>query len=266
LRTERPVRSGGKPDFRKERPRRDLGGDLLYGRNSVAEGLRGRRTAIRLFIAEGVKEDPRVRDAVVTASRDGLQVERLPRIELDDMTGGANHQGIALLASSYPYVSLDEIAERDGTILILDHLQDPQNLGALLRAAEAAAVAGIVIARDRAAEITSSTVNASAGAVEHLSIAQETNLARSIEILKKTGRWAIALDTGRGAVDLYSGDLPLPAILVVGSEGDGLTPIVKKACDIVVEIPMSGKVASLNAATAGSIALFELVRRTRISG
>lgn len=134
-----------------------------------------------------MKEDPRVRDAVTTASRNRLQVERLQRIDLDDMTGGANHQGIALLVSTYPYVSLDEIAERDGTILILDHLQDPQNLGALLRAAEAAAVAGIVIARDRAAEITPSTVNASAGAVEHLFIAQEINLARSIEMLKKTG-------------------------------------------------------------------------------
>ncbi len=266
MRTERPVRPGGKPDFRKERPRRDLGGDLLYGRNGVVEGLRGRREAIRLFVAEGVKEDPRVRDAIGNASRLDLKIERLPRIDLDEMTGGANHQGIALLASPYPYVSLDEIAGRDGTILVLDHLQDPQNLGALLRAAEAAAVAGVVIAKDRAAEITPATVNSSSGAVEHLYIAQETNLARSIELLKKTGRWAIALDRGKSAVDLYSGDLPLPAILVVGSEGDGLTPIVKKACDLIVEIPMSGRVASLNAATAGSIALFELVRRTRISG
>lgn len=266
MRTDRPARPGAKTDLRHP-PRVQLGdGELLYGRNAVIEALRGRRQARRLLLAEGVKEEARVRDAIATASRRGIPVDRLPRLELDALTSGANHQGIALLATHYPYVSLDEVATRDGTVLVLDHLQDPQNLGSLLRAAEAAAVAGVVIARDRAAEITPATVNSSAGAVEHLLIAREANLARSIELLKQSGRWAIALDTGPGAVDLFTGALPLPAILVIGSEGAGLTPIVKKACDIVAGIQMRGSISSLNAAIAGSIALFELVRRSRSTG
>jgi 23S rRNA (guanosine2251-2'-O)-methyltransferase len=200
-----------------------------------------------------------------SASRRGVPVERLDRRELDEMTGGVNHQGIALVASGYPYASFEEIADRDGTVLVLDHLQDPQNVGTLLRAADAAGIAGVIIPRDRAAEVTPSVVNASSGAVEHVLVAQQPNLVRSIESLKESGRWALALDTGDRSVDLFSADLPLPATLVIGSEGDGVTPIVRKACDLVVQIPMAGRVASLNAATAGSIALFELVRRQRIT-
>lgn len=212
-----------------------------------------------------MRDDPRVREAVSRAEELALPIQRLPRDELDDVTGGANHQGLVLLASGYPYAPLGEIAERPGTVLVLDHLQDPQNVGTLLRAAEAAGVAGVVIPRDRAAEITPAAVNASSGAVEHLLIAQEANVARAIDQLKRTGRWALGLDADPRGVGLFAGDLPLPATLVVGAEGPGLTPIVKKACDVIVEIPMTGRVASLNAATAGSIALFELVRRQRLS-
>jgi 23S rRNA (guanosine2251-2'-O)-methyltransferase len=234
---------------------------LLYGRNGVVEALRGRRQLRRLLVAAGVKEDARIRDAIAMAEQRRLPIERPERRVLDDLTGGTNHQGLALVASGYRYVAFDEIVERDGTVLVLDHLQDPQNVGTLIRAADAAGVAGVVIPNNRAAEITPAVVNASAGAVEHVAVARETNLARSLEVLKQHGRWALALDTGDRAVDLYGSDLPLPAALVIGSEGDGLTPIVRRACDLIVSIPMAGKVASLNAATAGSIALFELVRR-----
>ncbi|MCC6790413.1 MAG: 23S rRNA (guanosine(2251)-2'-O)-methyltransferase RlmB [Thermomicrobiales bacterium] len=269
LRTDRPLPPGARSDrgaTRGPRPEPVLrqGEELIYGRNGVAEALRGRRSVRRLFVAAGVKEDSRVRDAISAAGARGINVERLDRRALDEMTGGVNHQGLALVSSSYRYASLEEILERDGTVLIMDHLQDPQNLGTLIRAADAASVAGIIIPRDRAAEITPAVVNASAGAVEHVLIAQEANLVRAIEALKKHGRWVLALDTGDRALDLYRADLPLPAALVVGSEGSGVTPIVRKACDLIVAIPMSGKVASLNAATAGSIALFELVRRSQL--
>jgi 23S rRNA (guanosine2251-2'-O)-methyltransferase len=270
LRTERPGRPGARNDARPRGPqlppvtRPDE--ELVYGRNGVVEALRGRRKARKLFIASGIKEDPRIRDAVNAASQRGLPIERPERRVLDELTAGANHQGLALVASRYPYATLEQVIEGDGTVLILDHLQDPQNLGTLIRAADAAAVAGIVIPRDRAAEITPAVVNASAGAVEHVLVAQEANLVRAIEALKQRGRWVLALDTGERALDLFTADLPLPAALVVGSEGSGVTPIVRKACDLVVAIPMTGKVASLNAATAGSIALFELVRRTRSAG
>jgi 23S rRNA (guanosine2251-2'-O)-methyltransferase len=266
LRTDRPGRPGARTHPRPDVKGRQLDGDLLYGRNGVLEALRGRRQLRRLFLAEGVKDEPRLREATGIADQRGIAVERIQRAELDELTGGSNHQGIALLTSSYPYASLDEVSARPGTVLVLDHLQDIQNMGSLLRAAEAAAVAGVVIARDRAADITPAAVNASAGAVEHLLVAREANLARSIELLKQSGRWAIALDTGPDAVDLFTGVLPLPAVLVLGSEGEGLTPIVRRACDVIAAIPMDGIVASLNAATAGSIAMFEIVRRTRADG
>jgi 23S rRNA (guanosine2251-2'-O)-methyltransferase len=263
LRTDRPVRPGARPEQRPGPSDRLSGGDLLYGRNSVVEALRGRRRPLRLFLAAGIAEDARIREILDVATRRGIPLERLPRAEVDELVGSANHQGVCLHASSFPYATLDDVIARPGTILVLDHFQDVQNVGTLLRAAEAAGVAGIVIARDRAADVTAATVSSSSGAVEHLSIAHETNLARSLEQIKAGGRWVLGLDRDANAVDLFEGSLPLPAALVVGSEGTGMTPIVKKGCDVIVSIPMAGRVTSLNASTAGAIALFELVRRTR---
>lgn len=237
--------------------------DVIYGRNGVVEALRGRRTPRRLYLATGAREDERIREALATAGRRGIPVERIERERLDDLTFGANHQAIALVATGYPYASFEDVLAGSGTVLVLDHLQDPQNVGTLIRAADAAGVDGIVIPKERAAEVTPAVVNASAGAVEHVRVAQQANLARTIEALKQSGRWAMALDTGDDAVDLFAADLPMPATLVVGAEGTGVAPIVRRACDLVVAIPMAGKVASLNAATAGAIALFELVRRRR---
>lgn len=184
---------------------------------------------------------------------------------LDDLTRGANHQGVAADASPYPYASLDEVVERQGTVLVLDHLQDPQNFGTLLRAAEAAQVAGVVIPQDRAVAVTAAVVNASAGAVEHLTLAKIPNLARALEELKSSGRWVIGLDRTSTSVDLFSADLPTPIALVVGSEGSGIGPNIARRCDVTVSLPMLGRIESLNAATAGSIVLFELLRRERVS-
>jgi 23S rRNA (guanosine2251-2'-O)-methyltransferase len=262
LRTDRPDRRGGRNDSARPQLLRP-GEDLLFGRNSVLEALGGRRTPRLILIAAGVAEDDRIRDVLSVAERRRIAVDRVERRELDDLTRGSNHQGVGLIASAYQYAPLDEVLAGTGTVLMLDHLQDPQNLGTLFRAAEAAGVAGIVIPRDRAAGVTPAVVNASAGAVEHLSVTQQPNLVRAIELLKGSGRWAIGLDTGKQSQDLFDSDLPLPAALVIGSEGSGISPIVRKACDLFVSIPMVGTVASLNAATAGSIALFELVRRER---
>jgi len=239
------------------------GEDLLFGRNSVLEALRARRTSRLLLIAAGVAEGTRIREVLTEAERRQIAVDRVERRELDDLTRGANHQGMCLVASAFQYAPFDEVLAGVGTVMVLDHLQDPQNLGTLFRAAEAAGVAGIVIPRERAAGVTPAVVNASAGAVEHLSVAQQPNVVRAIEALKESGRWAIGLDTGDRSQDLFDSDLPLPAALVIGAEGSGISPIVRKACDVIVSIPMVGNVASLNAATAGSIALFDLVRRGR---
>jgi 23S rRNA (guanosine2251-2'-O)-methyltransferase len=204
-----------------------------------------------------------VREITSSAASQHLPVERVDRRFLDEVTHLANHQGVAAEASAYPYVGLDEITAASGTVLVLDHLQDPQNLGTLIRAADAAGVAGVVIPRDRAAEVTPAVVNASAGAVEHVRIAKVPNLPRALSTLKAAGWWSICLDTGDGALDLFAAELPLPGALVVGGEGSGVGSLLRKQCDVIAAIPMRGTVASLNAATAGSIALFELERRRR---
>jgi 23S rRNA (guanosine2251-2'-O)-methyltransferase len=241
-------------------------GELLYGRHAVAEALRGRRTAYRLYLAEGVRLDDRVRALLGMAESANVAIEQVPRLLLDDATRGANHQGIALDAAEYPYVSVADIAGGDDPVVVLDHLQDPQNLGTLLRAAEAAGVAGLVIPQDRAVAVTPAVVNASAGAVEHLAVARVPNLARALDELKDAGRWIVGLDAGAGATDLFTTELPTPLVLVIGAEGGGIGPNVLRRCELRVALPMRGRVASLNAASAGAIALFEIVRRQAGAG
>jgi len=235
---------------------------MLYGRNAVAEALQGRRLAHRLLVASGIQTDARVRGILETAQRLGITVDEVPRELLDDACRGANHQGIGLDAGAFEYAMLEDFAGRDGTVLVLDHIQDPQNFGTLLRAAEAVAVAGVVIPQDRAVAVTPAVVNASSGAVEHLQVAQVPNISRAIDTLKEAGRWAIGLDEAATSKPLFSTDLPTPVALVVGAEAKGISVNVAKRCDLLVSLPMRGKVASLNAATAGSIVLFDLERRT----
>jgi 23S rRNA (guanosine2251-2'-O)-methyltransferase len=237
---------------------------MLYGRNAVIEAMAaGRRRLDRIYLANGVKEDLRIQTMLSQAAAARVPVERVERDELDLRTGGVNHQGVLMECGPYHYVDLDEVLARPGSILALDHIQDPQNFGALLRAAESTGVAGVIMPSDRAADVTASVVNASAGAVEHLLIARVTNLNRALDAAKDAGRWAIGLDQGDDAVDIFSASLPLPAVLVVGSEGAGMSALVRKHCDLIAALPMAGRIESLNAATAGSIALFEILRRER---
>jgi 23S rRNA (guanosine2251-2'-O)-methyltransferase len=237
------------------------GRELLYGRNAVQEALRGRRSIERLFVAEGAREDERLRALLSLAADRGVAIDRIPRLLLDDALRGANHQGIALEAEPYRYTPFEDLLAMPGTVLVLDHLQDPQNVGTLFRAAEGVGVAGVIIAEDRAAAVTPAVVNASAGAVEHLRVAAAPNLVRSLEALKGTGRWVAGLDVGHGATDIFTTEVPTPAALVVGAEGSGLGASVRKHCDLLLSLPMRGRIDSLNAATAGSIALYELLRR-----
>jgi 23S rRNA (guanosine2251-2'-O)-methyltransferase len=237
------------------------GRELLYGRNAVLEALRGRRGVERLFVADGAREDERLRALMRLATERGAEIDRIPRLMLDDATRGANHQGIALEAEPYRYTEFEDLLAAPGTILVLDHLQDPQNVGTLFRAAEAAGLAGVVIPADRAAAVTPAVVNASAGAVEHLRMAAVPNLARALEALKGSGRWVAGLDAGAGAADILTTQIPMPAVLVVGAEGAGLGTNLRKHCDLLLSLPMRGRVESLNAATAGAIAIYELLRR-----
>ena len=182
---------------------------------------------------------------------------------LDDMTTGANHQGVALDPAEYPYLDLSDLIDTGTTLLILDHIQDPQNFGALIRAADSVNVGGVVLPQDRSVSVTPSVVNASAGAVEHMAVALVANLNRTLERLEEVGYWTAGLAGDKDSVDLFDSDLPTPLALIVGSEGKGLSPSVRSKCQLLLRIPMQGHVDSLNAATAGTVALYEILRQQR---
>ncbi len=237
--------------------------EWLYGRQAVHEILRaGRRPVFLLRVAKGAHEHGVLAEILALARRKELPIEVVARAELDRL--GTNHQGVAVQAGEYPMAEFSDLlaeCERAGSgafLLILDQIQDPQNLASLLRTAEAAGVTGVLLPFHRAAGITPAVVNASAGAVEHLQIAQ-SNLAQAIEEVKRRGVWVAGLDAGPEARPLFEADLTGPLAWVVGSEGAGLRPLVRKSCDVLYRLPMFGNISSLNAAIAGSIALYHVV-------
>lgn len=234
--------------------------EWIYGRNPVSEAIRaGRRQFFRLRIAEELKDKARLRQIVQQAESRQIPVERVPRSDLDGISD--HHQGITLQVSGFLYSSLPEILElaenrqEPPLVLLLDTLQDPQNLGALLRTAEIVGVHGVILPHRRTATVTPAVVNASSGASEHILIAQ-ANLAQAIEILKQEGLWVYGLDTGQDAQELDALRLDGPLAMVIGSEGQGMRSLVRKSCDLLMRLPMRGKIDSLNAAVAGSVALY----------
>jgi len=242
--------------------------ELIYGRNPVLESMRaGRRDVRRLMIAQGVKEQGVVKDVLALARRQKVQVSRVDRRQLDKLGRRINHQGIAAEVSDYPYAGPEEmiaLAERQQQplcLLFLDCLQDPQNLGTLLRTAEVVGVHGIVIPERRAVGVTPAVVSASSGACEHLLIAQVTNLSRAMVYFQERDVWFIGLEDVEGAGELWQADLTGGLGIVVGSEGQGMRRLVRETCDILVRLPMWGQINSLNAAVAGSIALYEAARQ-----
>ena len=237
--------------------------DMLYGRQPIYEALHARRRAFRrVVMAEGVQESGIVAEIRTLADSLGLPIARVPRDRLDDLAGTTHHQGVALEAGPYPYAPMDEALALAATraeppfFLLLDLLQDVQNVGGLLRTAEAVGVHGVVLQERRAAGITPAVVAASAGAVEHLLITQVTNLVQAMRALKEAGVWLAGLESAPEAARYDLANLTGPLGVVVGSEGEGLRTLVRETCDFLIRLPMRGRVASLNAAAAGSIALY----------
>lgn len=250
-------------------PTRSADRELLYGRHAVLEMLRAsRRKVYHVYVSRHAQRGVILDQIIAAAEQRGRPAVEAP-IALLDSVGSVNHQGVLAETGLYPYVELEEIlpagllpgAPSTGQqsmaplYLVLDHLQDVQNLGALLRTAEAMAVAGVILPERRAAGITPAVVNSSAGAVEHLKIALIGNLAQALDRLKQSGVWIAGLDAGPAAISLDEADLSGPLAMVVGAEGTGLARLTREACDWLLHIPMYGSVASLNAAVAGSIAL-----------
>lgn len=213
-------------------------------------------------MSDAAGANPRVDEITELAAARGVSIEIVSRTRLDGLVSG-HHQGIALESSAYPYaeaIDLGTLVAEKAAVLVLDGLVDPQNLGTLLRTAEVTGVAAVVIPTDRAASITPAVVNASAGAVEHLAIHREVNLTRWLQRAKEAGFWVMGLAGDEDADPLFEVNMSPPVIVVVGSEGTGIRRLVRETCDIVAAIPMTGRIESLNAAVAGSIALYEVVR------
>jgi 23S rRNA (guanosine2251-2'-O)-methyltransferase len=244
--------------------------ELIYGRNAVREALRAqRRVPQRLLVANGAQITGTLADAVAQAKEQNIPVEMVDKRLLESRLHGLNHQGVILECSEYPYSDLDDmlsVAKARNEmpfILLLDHLQDPQNLGTLLRTAEIVGMHGVIIPGRRAAEITPSVVNASSGAVEHLHIAVVTNLAQSIEKLQKHGVWVVGVEDDEKAQYYDQADLNMPLAVVLGSEGSGMARLTRERCDFMVKLPMHGQIQSLNVAVAGSVVLYHALHARR---
>ncbi len=264
----RPSRAGGR-DRTADTPDR-TGHERLYGRQPVREMLRaGRRRVETLYLQSGVRDSAELDEITRLATEMRIRVERVDALRMTAVAGDVNHQGVAAKASAFRYVSYKKMlsdAEQEpaALFLILDHLEDPQNVGSLLRTAEATGVNGVIMPEHRAVGVTTAVVRASAGAAEHLSVAQVPNLGRCMKLLKERGVWFAGLEGSDDAKDLSAADLTGPLGLVVGSEGRGMRRLMREHCDFLVRLPMRGKVESLNASVAGAIALFEVLRQRNL--
>lgn len=245
----------------------ELSEDLVAGRNAVMEVLKGSRSVNRLLVANGSSEGS-MREIIALAKEKGINIQFYDRSKLDAMAPGIRHQGVLAQVPPVQYAELEDILQiaRDRNeppfIVLLDELEDPHNLGAILRTADAAGVHGVLIPKHRSCPLSATVAKTSAGAVEHVPVARIGNMVQTIKKLKKEGLWVAAADMD--GTDYYDTDLTGSLLLVIGSEGQGVGRLIKEQCDFVVRIPMVGKINSLNASVAGSILMYEAMKQ-RIS-
>ncbi len=241
--------------------------DIIYGRHPVEEALQSGRPLKKIILRQGL-QDSRMEAIRQLARESGVPVEHRERAGMDRMAPRVNHQGIVALAAPFAYASLDDLyrraasREEDPFFLVLDHLQDPHNFGALLRTAEAVGVHGAIIPERRSVGVTTGVYKASAGAVEHLPVAQVTNLARTLEELKEKRVWVAGAHM-EGELIFNRADLKGPLALVLGGEGKGMSPLIKQKCDFLLRLPMAGQTPSLNVSVAGGILLYEIFRQRK---
>jgi 23S rRNA (guanosine2251-2'-O)-methyltransferase len=238
----------------------------IYGINSVTEALKARGRAFEWVAMAKERNDIRLQRLIEDCRRLKVPVRFMARTELDELAGNAAHQGVVAVTSAKQYNDLNDVIEakrgRYSLIVVLDGVEDPHNLGAILRTSDAVGANGIVIPERRAAAVTGTVTKASAGASEHLPIAKVTNIARTVEELKESNVWTVGLDE-RGKQTYDQLDYNMDCALVLGGEGKGLHDLVKRKCDFLVSIPMLGKVPSLNVSVAAAVVLYEIVRQRR---
>lgn len=240
-------------------------GAVLEGRNAVIEALRAGMPLRRILLAENLKADKGIAEIERRAAEVGVELEHRPRRDLDARSEHGAHQGVIAEAEPFRYTPLSKVLERTegaprSLIIALDHVTDPGNLGAIVRSAEVAGADAVLVAERRAAAVTPSAYKASAGALAHLPLVQETNLVRALGQLKENGYWVAGAD---GAARDLAWDAPLEGrlVIVVGSEGEGLARLTRESCDFLVRLPQSGNVGSLNVAQAATVLAYEWVRR-----
>jgi len=237
---------------------------MIEGRNAALEALKADRTIDKFFVQTGNSEGS-IRKIIGEAKDKGIVIQEVDKIKLDAMSETGNHQGVIAFASAHDYVSLEDILAKarakgeDPFIIILENLQDPHNLGAVIRTANAAGAHGVVIPKRRSVGLTSVVGKVSAGAIEYTPVAKVTNIVRTIEQLKKEGLWIACADMG-GEM-MYKLDLKGSIGLVIGNEGEGVSRLVKEKCDFVARIPMKGDIDSLNASVAAGVLAYEIVRQ-----
>lgn len=244
----------------------ELPEDMVAGRNAVMEALKGSRSVNKLMIANGSTEGS-IKEIIAVAKDKGVNIQYWDRSKLDSIARGIRHQGVLAQVAPVQYAELEDILQvaKDRNeppfIVLLDELEDPHNLGAILRTADAAGVHGVLIPKHRSCPLSATVAKTSAGAVEHVPVARVGNLVQTIKKLKQEGLWVAAADMD--GKDYYDTDLTGPLLLIIGSEGQGVGRLVKEQCDFVVRIPMVGKINSLNASVAGSILMYEAMKQRR---
>ena len=237
----------------------------LEGRNALTEALRSGRTVDKVFIATG-EIDRGLQRLAAEAKDAGAVIVPVDRRKLDAMSTTHSHQGVIALVAAHEYATIDDILEEAASrgetalIVICDELSDPHNLGAIMRSAECAGAHGVIIPKRRSVGLTATVAKASAGAVEYMKVARVTNINNAIAELKEKGVWVFGT-AAEGSIPMYKADLTGPTAIVIGNEGQGMSPLVQKNCDVTVHIPMKGRISSLNASAAASILLYEAVRQ-----
>ncbi len=238
--------------------------DLIMGRNTVLEALRSKRDIHKIWIAEGATKG-QIQQVIAVAKENKIMIQTAPKKKLDQMIEG-NHQGVIAQVAAYQYAEIDDIfklaesRKEDPFILLLDELEDPHNLGSILRTADASGVHGIIIPKRRAVGLTATVAKSSTGAIEHIPVARVTNLSRTIEDLKERGVWIAGTDA-KGSQDYRLMDGTMPLGIVIGSEGKGISRVIKEKCDFLYHLPMVGHVTSLNASVAASLLMYEVYRK-----
>ncbi|MBO4235563.1 MAG: 23S rRNA (guanosine(2251)-2'-O)-methyltransferase RlmB [Firmicutes bacterium] len=229
---------------------------LVFGRNPAIEALKGDRTIEKVILQDGASGS--VGKIVSLAKDRRIRVEYKARLELDKLVGGKNHQGVVVITSSYEYKELEDLLGGE-LLVLLDGIEDPHNLGAIMRTAECVGASGVVIPKRRSVGLTDTVAKTSAGAIEHIPCARVSNMANAIEKLKENGFWICAADMD--GQDLWSCDLGGKLAIVIGNEGKGVSRLVKEKCDFTISIPMVGKISSLNASNAAAVIMYEVFRQ-----